>query len=302
MVIKLYIRSNLSSCSMRNNVCNKSNIMKPHMKMTILASLIFIVACSKKDNTPPAQTTNGVITTNNATYGSIITDSAGNTLYFFSLDASGTSACSGNCAVAWPTYYTPNSTTDPALNKADFATITRADGSLQTTYKGWPLYYYQNDAKPGDVNGENVNSVWFVAKPDYTLMLANNQLVGADGKNYKSDFTEGTGVTQYFTDGSGRTLYAFSPDKFNKNNYTQPDFSNNAVWPIYETDIKSLPSVITSADVSTIDVFGKKQLTYKGWPLYYFGSDQHRGDTKGVSVPTPGFWPYVNLGSPVAPQ
>jgi predicted lipoprotein with Yx(FWY)xxD motif len=34
--------------------------------------------------------------------------------------------------------------------------ITRADGSLQTTYKGWPLYYFSKDAGPGDLKGENV--------------------------------------------------------------------------------------------------------------------------------------------------
>ena len=276
--------------------------MKRQLKFILFSSLL-LGACNKNDDTtPPQQVTNGVILTTNATYGPILTDSVGNTLYFFSLDANGNSACSGNCLVAWPVYYTPNVTTDAGLNKDDFATIIRSDGTPQTTYKGWPLYYFNNDAKPGDVNGENVNNVWFVAKPNYTLMLANNQLVGNDGKQYKSDYTEGTGITQYFTDGAGRTLYAFTPDKFDKNNYTKPDFSNNATWPIYETDVNDLPSVINKDDVGIIDVFGKKQLTYKGWPLYYFGPDAKRGDTKGVSVPTPGFWPYVNLQSSTAPK
>jgi predicted lipoprotein with Yx(FWY)xxD motif len=276
--------------------------MKRQLKFLLFSSLS-LAACNKNDDTaPPQQVAKGVILTTNATYGPILTDSAGNTLYFFSLDANGNSACSGNCVVAWPVYYTPTATADAGLNKADFATIVRSDGTPQTTYKGWPLYYYQIDAKPGDVNGENVNNVWFVAKPNYTLMLANNQLVGNDGKQYKSDYTEGTGLTQYFTDGMGRTVYAFTPDKFNQNNYTKPDFSNNATWPIYETDVNDLPSVVNKDDVGVIDIFGKKQLTYKGWPLYYFGPDAERGDTKGVSVPTPGFWPYVNLQSTPAPE
>jgi len=41
----------------------------------------------------------------------------------------------------------------------------------------------------------------------------------------------------------------------------------------------------------SITVFGKKQLTFKGWPLYYFGQNgTTRGNNKGVSVPTPGIW------------
>ncbi|WP_425564114.1 hypothetical protein [Saccharothrix xinjiangensis] len=46
--------------------------------------------------------------------------------------------------------------------------------------------------------------------------------------------------------------------------------------------------------MGSIQVYGKTQLVYRGWPLYYFGQDQQRGDTKGVSVPRPGVWPIVN--------
>jgi predicted lipoprotein with Yx(FWY)xxD motif len=42
----------------------------------------------------------------------------------------------------------------------------REDGEKQTSYKGWPLYYFFKDKKPGDVSGEGVNSVWYVIYPD----------------------------------------------------------------------------------------------------------------------------------------
>ena len=133
-------------------------------------------------------------------------------------------------------------------------------------------------------------------------MLVNAQLVGNDGKNYTSTYTVGTGQTLYFSDGKGVTLYAFSPDNFNINNYTKPDFSNDATWPIYQTDQVVVPSTLDKTQFTSINVFGKKQLTYKGWPLYYFGPDGGvRGANKGVSVPTPGVWPVVTKDVAPAP-
>lgn len=278
-------------------------------RMLVALGLLMAVSfsCSDDDDkTDPTPTpTNDVQLKDNATLGKILTDKDGKTLYYFSKDASGASACSGNCLINWPIYSAgdlSNIKLDAGLDKADFGTIT-TDGKSQTTYKGWPLYYYKDDAVAGDVKGENVGTVWFVVKTDYTIMIASGQLVGNDGKSYKSDYTEGTGATQFFTDAKGRTLYAFANDKNNKNNYTKSDFSNDGAWPIYTADLKSLPSTVDKTLFSTIDVFGKKQLTYKGWPLYYFGADgTTRGATKGVSVPVPGKWPIVNLQSPIAPN
>ncbi|MHC6201525.1 COG4315 family predicted lipoprotein [Elizabethkingia miricola] len=141
----------------------------------------------------------------------------------------------------------------------------------------------------GKTGGENIGGVWFLAKPDYTIMLTNAQLVGHDGKNYTSAYTEGTGKTLYFTDARGVTLYTFKNDKQNKNNFTAADFSNNGVWPIYETYKIVVPSGLDKSLFGSITVFGKKQLTYKGWPLYHFGQDNMvMGSNKGVSFPPPG--------------
>ena len=35
-------------------------------------------------------------------------------------------------------------------------TLTRGDGTTQVTYAGMPLYYWQGDAKAGDVTGDGV--------------------------------------------------------------------------------------------------------------------------------------------------
>lgn len=267
-----------------------------------LCLLTFFFACSKKDDVKdPSSAKKGLQLASNAKFGTVITDNTGKTLYFFAMDADGTSGCTGGCEVIWPVYYSAELSDNAGINAADVGVITRADGKKQNTYKGWPLYYYKNDVAAGDINGDGVGGTWFVGKTDYSIMLVNNQLVGENTKQYTETLAEGPGITQYFTDGNGRTLYAFNPDKANKNTYTKADFSNNSLWPLYESDVKSLPSVIKAEFAGQITVFGRKQLTYKGWPLYYFGQDTKRGDNKGVSYPVPGIWPVVKLSTTAAP-
>ncbi|WP_221389784.1 hypothetical protein [Dyadobacter sp. NIV53] len=271
-----------------------------------LVTMAFLVAaslsCSDDDPiTPPVVTYDVMV--KQTSLGNVLTDAAGKTLYFFSNDVDGSSTCTGGCLTAWPIFSKASPKLDPSLTATEFSSITRADGQTQVTYKGWPLYYYQKDVAPGDVTGENVGKVWFVAKTTYTVMIANKQLVGNDGKSYDSTYKEGTGATKFFVDDMGRTLYGFANDKKNDNNWTTNVEAHDASWPIYSAELKDLPSTVDKALFTTIDVFGKKQLTYKGWPLYYFGNDQQtRGLTKGVSVPRPGIWPIVNLNSPLAPE
>ena len=267
--------------------------------MLIAALFVCVGACKTADTTPQ----NDLALTTTA-LGPVLTGSDGKTLYFFAPDANGSANCTGACTDTWPVFYKETPLLGTGLIASDFTTITRADGARQTVYKGWPLYYFKSDAKAGDTNGENVGGMWNVAKTEYTIALGAGQLKGNDGKTYTGDYKEGTGTTIYFTDQQGRTLYGFASDKQNKNNYTKADLSNNATWPLFEVSaLKELPSSLKKSDFSTIDVFGHTQLTYKGWPLYYFGPDAGvRGATKGVSVPKPGIWPIVNANTPAAPQ
>jgi len=287
------------------------------LKYIYRQAFIFILmaclySCSKSSggygNTtnPPPVTTPSVSfqIKNDAHFGSVITDGSGNTLYFFSLDANGSSACTtaGGCLAVWPIVYEASPTLGTGLNASDFASISRSDGSKQTTYKGWPLYRYAGDATAGNINGDGVDRVWFVAKPDYTVMLAVGQLVGDDGIKYDSTYKAGTGATLYMTDDRGVTLYSFTVDKSGKNNYTLSDFSNDSLWPIVQlSSVQNVPSSLDKTAFSSITVFGKPQLTYKGWPVYRFGPDAlTRGNTKGISVTSPGTWPIMNEFSSAA--
>ncbi len=281
-------------------------IMKRETIYSCLCLLLILAACSKNNNDPvtPPVVGDNILLSSTTGFGDILTDSAGNSLYFFSIDANGNSGCTGDCVVHWPFFHTDSLRLASGLSASDFSTITRSDGQKQTTYKGWPLYHYAGDAQAGDVNGDKVGNVWFVAKPDYTFMMAQTQLVGKDGVSYDSTATANTSSTLYITDDWGRTLYAFSPDSFNVNKFTKPDFSNDAVWPIVQgTTVEHVPSVLSSSDFTSITVYGKNQYTYRGWPMYYFGPDSlTRGKTLGVSVPAPGVWPVFLRSSPLAPK
>lgn len=257
--------------------------------------LTLIASGCKDDDENPDPEPEFDIMLNESSLGKVLTDKDGMTLYFFAKDADGTSKCTGNCLSNWPIFSMSGTIKlGEGLEASDFGTHNRADGNSQVTYKGWPLYYYTPDAVKGDVKGENVGKLWFVAKSDYTIMLVSHQLVGNNGKSYKSDYTEGTGETQYFVDDRGRTLYSFMNDKFNKNKYTKEDLSNEATWPIYTAEIKSVPTELDDDLFEVITVFNRKQLTYKGWPIYYFGADaQTRGSNKGVSVPQVKVWPVL---------
>ena len=91
----------------------------------------------------------------------------GMTLYTFAKDKANVSNCTNACAASWPPYTVPASTMlTGGLNvKGTIATITRADGTMQITYKGAPLYFWIKDVKPGDTTGDGIGGVGAVAKP-----------------------------------------------------------------------------------------------------------------------------------------
>ncbi len=198
-------------------------------------------------------------------YGLYLVDANGRTLYFFAKDYNGTSACYGACAEKWPPFYVENLNVAPGLNPDDFGVITRKDGTKQITYKGWPLYYFAGDQKPGDINGDGVKGVWFIAKPDYTVMIAVKPDLGA-----------------YLVDDKGRTLYYFAKDV----NGTSTCYGTCAEkWPPFTPSSLIVPSTLNLADFQFIvRDDGTVQLAYKGQPLYYWINDMKRGDTNGHGV------------------
>ena len=99
--------------------------------------------------------------------GEIVVASNGMSVYFFTKDVkdSGTRACTDACLAAWPPVTTAAETPQVEGVTGTVGTITTPDGAKQVTLNGLPLYYFAKDTKAGDILGQGVNGVWYLADP-----------------------------------------------------------------------------------------------------------------------------------------
>lgn len=103
--------------------------------------------------------------------GAYLTDGEGRALYLFKSDTAGQSTCFDRCADVWPPLLTDGmaEATDDALQGLLIGTLRRPDGTMQVTYGGWPLYYYEQDRGPGDIQGQDImgfGAEWYLIGPD----------------------------------------------------------------------------------------------------------------------------------------
>ena len=218
-----------------------------------------------------------------ATLGSYLTDGNGRALYLYSKDfpaASGAAAstavsnCSGGCLTAWPVFHADAIAPGPGLKAADFGELTRADGSKQTTFHGWPLYYFASDTQASDTKGEGVGNVWFVLRdPFYSMLVMSSPTQGGPGL--------------YLSTPDGMTLYYYTPDTVGTG-ATPPASACTGgclqAWPAFLASSTVLPSKVAAALTSFDRGGGVMQSAWKGHPLYLFASDKKSGDVKGDKV------------------
>ena len=96
--------------------------------------------------------------------GPVLADAKGFTVYWYAKDTRMSSACTGSCATAWPPVTGKPTAVMGVRLVGKFGTITRANGVLQATYKGHPLYTYAGDSAPGQAKGNGLGGVWHVLK------------------------------------------------------------------------------------------------------------------------------------------
>ncbi len=204
------------------------------------------------------------------TLGSYMVGPNGLALYIFTVDDLNKSNCSGKCAQFWPPL-TVSSASDVTADEdipGTFATITRDDGTLQVTYNGQPLYYFEKDKNPGDTLGQGVTNNWWLAQPA-TVYIQKTASLGNVLVNDK-----GMTVYMFKNDTQGATSSACTGDCAK-------------AWPAVTVadEDEIIPGFNLPGKWGTIEAAdGSYQVTYNGWPLYTFAKDTKPGDTAGQGV------------------
>jgi predicted lipoprotein with Yx(FWY)xxD motif len=103
-----------------------------------------------------------------------LVDQDGRSLYLFTDDTqnSGTSACTDSeCTTEWPpVIVTATPTAGTGLDATLLGTITLDDGTMQATYNGWPLHYFDEDTAAGDIKGQGMEGKWFLVSATGTAI------------------------------------------------------------------------------------------------------------------------------------
>jgi len=284
----------------------------PRLILSVLAGLVLLATACSPQATPsaappptesPATEPPAVVPVTgeavvnlgqNDTLGSFLVDDKGMTLYLFTKDTPNTTVCYDKCATAWPPLLT---TGDPAAGEGVDAsllgTTTRTDGTIQVTYNGWPLYYYEKDKTPGDVIGQDVGGVWFVISPAGEMVetAAATEAPAAAGGAATVNLGQNDTLGSFLVDDKGMTLYLFTKDTPN----TTVCYDKCATaWPPLLTtgDPVAGEGVDASLFGTTNRTDGTVQVTYNGWPLYYYEKDKAPGDVVGQDVG--GVWYVVS--------
>ncbi len=213
-----------------------------------------------------------------AAFDGYLTDSNGRALYMFVDDKPtvNETACLDDCARAWPPFDVLNIQVGPGIDASEVNRFHRQDGQWQTRYKGFPLYYRAGEENQTAVTADGTDGRWFVARDYFAFMSSPPHFTPVE------DPAAGARV---MTDGYGNTLYVCLDDKpetamtLATSSCTDDCLANRPPWVARATNRTTiLPSVLNPTDLNTyVRPDGLDQLTYRGWPLYYFRGDDKPG-------------------------
>lgn len=119
----------------------------------------------------PTAAANIVVMTAQATVAgkaeTVLTNTKGMTLYYYTPDTSQSTACTGGCAQNWPPLLSTGTGAVAANSKlpGELEVYKNANGN-QIIYNDHPLYTFIGDTAAGQFNGQGKGGKWFVATPD----------------------------------------------------------------------------------------------------------------------------------------
>jgi predicted lipoprotein with Yx(FWY)xxD motif len=234
---------------------------------------------SEQAPTTPAAAPEASLAVSASALGDIVTDGDGKSLYLFLADTQGEpSTCYDQCEENWPPVTAALGAGD-GIDASLLGTADRTDGTVQVTYNGWPLYYFANDDSPGDTNGQGVGDVWYLIDAQGIPLQPGASGDEAAGPNLT---VAGSALGDIVADDAGNSLYVFFAD-------TQGEASTcydscEANWPPLTKALGAGDGIDASLLGAADRTDGSVQVTYNGWPLYYFAGDGTAGDTNGQGV------------------
>lgn len=220
----------------------------------VLGAAVLMAGCTK---TQPLT----VQLSDHPTYGKILTDSNGRSLYVIARDIPNTGIIAdlGDVSRFYPPFFAESMPGGRGIDTNAFGILTRPDGSKQTTYQGWPLYYYLNDRAAGDAKSQGANNITFLARTEYTLMVMENASYGV-----------------YLTTPEGLTIYA--PESVNAS------VSTAGFLPFRASPVVGPSPLVSSQDYSEVaGADGTPQTAFRGRSLWVFSGDRTPGVIGGGS-------------------
>ena len=231
----------------------------------LLVVLMLGLAVVSADEHEPATVNLG----GNDELGTFLVGPDGMTLYIFGVDSPGVSNCTDECLDLWPPLTVEEGELPTLADgiSGNIGVVIHDDGTRIVAYNGWPLYYWINDAEPGDATGHLVNDIWFVV-PMPTVGLLGNDDIGA-----------------FLVGADAMTLYTFANDEPGVSNCVDQCAAN---WPALTVEDEFEWGVqlglVGEFDLIERPDDGSMQVTLNGMPLYYWVGDVNPGDATGHLV------------------
>ncbi len=174
------------------------NRYRRHLRAVVaappLALALALAGCGQTASSPPSTggkatpPTAVVIKTAtvdvNGSPETVLTNSGGRTLYYFTKDASNKIACSGSCATLWPPLTGSGSTVNAPSGVSGTFTLYNGANGNQVEYNGHPLYIYSVDTGPDQSHGEGVLGEWYVATPSIPVAPASSPTSSSGTSGY----------------------------------------------------------------------------------------------------------------------
>ena len=146
----------------------RTTTLRPAAPLVAVATALLLAACggsnSSDDSTNTSASTSAsgggqtVAVKSVSGVGDVLVDANGQVLYTNDMDSAKKVACTGECAAIWVPLTLPSGTTSPTGPSdvaSELGTVAGANGEMQVTYDGKPLYTFVQDG-PGEATGDGV--------------------------------------------------------------------------------------------------------------------------------------------------